>query len=609
MAMTAQSEPVSAEAPPGGSQQTRTVAPRQPAPSVWLVLHEPDDAGGSALASALERCLQRLGLASTAAQKGSSGPQVLAISSLALRMKSSWALRVDKGGTQCRLVLADGQVLDDAVLVGVVNRIGPVRAISSEAESCYQSSEWSALMLAWLFGLRCPVINRPRPMDPYPQLHDHAWWCRLASNAGLGISATNERNPIAWGLPSNSAACLVMGQQVVPDAAQAAAGWKPDLALTRALCRLAARAGRDMLTVHGDLDARGLWRFQYVESQPDVGAFGEAGEAALAQALRKETQHLETNTREVAIWQRPSALAQRAGLVAVLGRPAEGPCNLLLTALKRQGAPAVVLDQRRLGPPEAAWFNRLCDQEGKRVCLDRVHGLYLRPVDHRSLGLATEEEAAAAAHAHAWGAFAEWAPMVVVNPLSAMASNSSKPLQSQVLASLGFSIPPMLLTTSPLAVSAFEAEHGQLVFKSASGVRSIVCPLDAAARGRLEQVRHAPTLFQKRLHGTNLRVHVVGEAVFATEIDSGAIDYRYAGRDGAAAELRATQLPLQLEGLCRRAAEQLGLRFAGLDLMLAEDGQVYCFEVNPSPGYSWYEDATGQGISGALAALLSGQQA
>lgn len=568
---------------------------------VWLVLHAADDPDGPALAKALERGWQPAVCGSHRAE--AQQPRVLALSPLALRMRSHWALRVAPDGTHTRLRLANGQVLDDTALTGVVNRLGPVQHTGSDAESAYQASEWSALWLAWLHGLRCPVINRPRPADPYPQCHDNHWWRQRARQVGLRVDS----NPGVTDPTIHTADWLVIGQQITPVAPSDAPREAPDPALRSALCRLASIAGCDLLAVHGAMDGQGRWYFRYANAQPALRTLGEKGVAQLTRALQSVNVGSTGSAIEPPVWQRPPPATHRAGVVAVLGRATEGPCHLLLQALKRQGAQAVILDQRRLGPPEAAWFNSLRDQSGGAVRWERLNGLYLRPSDPRTLGLGTAETATAAAHTQAWSACAEWLPVTVVNRLSAMVSNSSKPLQSQVLAALGFAVPPMLLTTCPEAVSAFEAEHGPLVFKSASGVRSIVRPLDASARARLDHVRHSPTLFQKRLHGTNLRVHVVGEAVFATEIDSGAIDYRYAGRDGPAAELRAIELPLDLEGLCRRAAEHLGLHFAGLDLMLADDGQVYCFEVNPSPGYSWFEDATGQDISGALAALLSGR--
>jgi hypothetical protein len=48
----------------------------------------------------------------------------------------------------------------------------------------------------------------------------------------------------------------------------------------------------------------------------------------------------------------------------------------------------------------------------------------------------------------------------------------------------------------------------------------------------------------------------------------------------------------------------LGLVFAGIDLKITPDDRVFCFEVNPSPAYSYYENHTGQAISSAVAYCL-----
>jgi glutathione synthase/RimK-type ligase-like ATP-grasp enzyme len=188
-----------------------------------------------------------------------------------------------------------------------------------------------------------------------------------------------------------------------------------------------------------------------------------------------------------------------------------------------------------------------------------------------------------------------------------MHSNSSKPYQAQLIARAGFDVPATLVTNDPDAVRDFAAEHGALVYKSTSGIRSIVRRLDAAALARLERVRSLPTQFQAVVDGTDVRVHVVGERVFATEVRSQAVDYRYAARDGLDAELVATDVPDDVAQRCVRLAGELGLALAGVDLRRTPDGRWACFEVNPMPGYSFYESHTGQPISRALVAHLAGE--
>ena len=51
---------------------------------------------------------------------------------------------------------------------------------------------------------------------------------------------------------------------------------------------------------------------------------------------------------------------------------------------------------------------------------------------------------------------------------------------------------------------------------------------------------------------------------------------------------------------------ELDLPLCGIDLKRAVDGTFFCFEVNPSPAYSYYQDQTGQPIADALVDYLAG---
>jgi glutathione synthase/RimK-type ligase-like ATP-grasp enzyme len=47
------------------------------------------------------------------------------------------------------------------------------------------------------------------------------------------------------------------------------------------------------------------------------------------------------------------------------------------------------------------------------------------------------------------------------------------------------------------------------------------------------------------------------------------------------------------------------LPVAGIDLRRTPEGEWYCFEVNPSPAFTYYESRTGQPIGRAIAKLLA----
>jgi glutathione synthase/RimK-type ligase-like ATP-grasp enzyme len=99
---------------------------------------------------------------------------------------------------------------------------------------------------------------------------------------------------------------------------------------------------------------------------------------------------------------------------------------------------------------------------------------------------------------------------------------------------------------------------------------------------------------------------VVGEDVHATEIVSDALDYRYARRAGGTAELRAVELSSDAQEKCVALTRGLGLAFAGIDLKVTPAGEIFCFEVNPSPAFSFFEANTGQPIAASLARHLAG---
>ncbi len=193
----------------------------------------------------------------------------------------------------------------------------------------------------------------------------------------------------------------------------------------------------------------------------------------------------------------------------------------------------------------------------------------------------------------------------IVNRTSAMGSNGSKPYQAQLIKQAGFDIPETLITNDPEEVRAFRARHGRIVYKSISGVRSIVQVFSQDDDTRLDTVRWCPTQFQEFVDGVDVRVHVIGKTVFATEAWTDAVDYRYAAQQGRACTLVAVDLESELQEKCINLAAMLQLDFAGIDLRRCADGRIVCFEVNPCPAYSFYQQNTAQPIAKSLVQYLA----
>jgi glutathione synthase/RimK-type ligase-like ATP-grasp enzyme len=242
----------------------------------------------------------------------------------------------------------------------------------------------------------------------------------------------------------------------------------------------------------------------------------------------------------------------------------------------------------------------LCTITGQREHLRAMTGALVRP----QAALTTREAAKAY---HLLNAWTELADACVMNRPAAAATNRSKPFQLALIAAAGFATPDTLVTTDPECVREFWAHHGRVIYKSVSGIRSIVAELHAHDEDRIEDVAACPTQFQQYVDGIDYRVHVVDDLVLACRITSDATDYRYAATSGGFASLAACQLPPDVASRCVELTRGLGLRLAGVDLRLDASGEWWCFEVNTAPGFIWFEQQTGLPIAATIAETLAGR--
>lgn len=308
-------------------------------------------------------------------------------------------------------------------------------------------------------------------------------------------------------------------------------------------------------------------------------------------------------------------------MILMCGIPSETPLRMVADQLDVLGVGYTWFNQRRFHEYALEWeivggeVRGLLTLGAQRHRLEDVIGVYVRLMDDRVLPeLAAEPENSPLRHRcralhDTLFNWYEVASARVVNRAEPQGSNSSKPYQAQLILKHGFWVPETLITNDPDLVRRFHTEHGEIVFKSISGARSIVRQLTDADLARLDHIRWCPVQFQAYIPGTNVRVHTIGREAFATELISDATDYRYAAQQGGKTALAATELSDELIEGCVNLAAELRLPFAGIDLKIAPDGRVYCFEVNPSPAYSYYEAHTGQPIALALARYLSGLSA
>jgi glutathione synthase/RimK-type ligase-like ATP-grasp enzyme len=187
-----------------------------------------------------------------------------------------------------------------------------------------------------------------------------------------------------------------------------------------------------------------------------------------------------------------------------------------------------------------------------------------------------------------------------VNPPQAVGLHRYKFHQLKLLKAANIRVPDSLMTNDPEALLAFYEKHqGRVICKPLyQGLLLHRLTKADLAPERIERLRESPLLFQEYIEGTDIRVHVVGEETFASEVVSELFNYK---TDFFS---RPVEIPDSIRELSIRAARVLGLVLAGIDFRRTETGEYVMFEGNPSPQYLVFEDQCGYPISDALATNL-----
>jgi glutathione synthase/RimK-type ligase-like ATP-grasp enzyme len=354
--------------------------------------------------------------------------------------------------------------------------------------------------------------------------------------------------------------------------------------------KIAARDITEVLNRLSYLEPRDLNGIAH-DDRPYVAAEMNAFLVALLDSLNPPAQVAPVRTR-------PSPTGSH---ILLWGLPADRPLSRVHEELRRLNAPVWLLDQRDVLDTKVC--GRQVHVRGESFSLDEVKSVYLRCYDSTQLPHVLERSEEARRYAaEVDAAITRWLETTaafLVSPFDAMSANDSKPYQLRAIAEFGWRIPATLITTDPHAARDFWKRHGDVIYKSISGIRSRVSRLSPGHESRLEDVTSCPTQFQEFIPGTDYRVHVVGRDAFACQVLSQGDDYRY-----TEAEYIACQLPLEIEKRCCRMSAAMRLPVSGIDLRQTPDGDWVCFEVNPSPGFTAYEDITGQPIAAAIARLL-----
>jgi glutathione synthase/RimK-type ligase-like ATP-grasp enzyme len=301
-------------------------------------------------------------------------------------------------------------------------------------------------------------------------------------------------------------------------------------------------------------------------------------------------------------------------MILLWGSTNDRPLAEVRRVLQERSEPVLLVDQLRpleleieltVSGAVDGWIG----SAGEIVAMRRLRAAYARPHEWRLVRSALEPCHDERIRRRAFlGQDALWswldvASIPVVNRPRAMGGCSAKPYQASMLAAAGFAVPETLVTSDRDAAERFWERHCTVVYKSISSARSIVSRITPEHRERLRDLQWCPVQFQAYVPGIDHRVHVVGEQVHCTQIRSAADDYRYAARSGEGVRLQPTSLPDDCAQRCVDLTRRMDLLVAGIDLRLTPDGTWYCFEVNPSPAFAFY-DGPERSVAHALATYL-----
>ncbi len=198
-----------------------------------------------------------------------------------------------------------------------------------------------------------------------------------------------------------------------------------------------------------------------------------------------------------------------------------------------------------------------------------------------------------------------------VDPPEHVEAAEHKPWQLALAQRAGLAVPRTCITSDPKEARAFVdgLRPHRAVFKALSAARADwreTRIVRAEERRKLGLVRYAPIIFQEYVEGVDVRVTVVGQRVFAAEIDARSTRYPTDFRlDFERARVEPVRLLARLEKAILRLVGALGLSCAAVDLRRDERGRYFFLEANPSGQWLFVEQRTGQPITEAVASLLA----
>lgn len=201
-----------------------------------------------------------------------------------------------------------------------------------------------------------------------------------------------------------------------------------------------------------------------------------------------------------------------------------------------------------------------------------------------------------------------------VNPPEATDRAERKVYQLRIAEKHGLRVPSTIVSTDIEGIANFADREGLVICKPIS--QGLISSGEGAYAVHTHGVTHReiveastlsgiPTLLQQRVpKGTDVRVTVIGAAVFAVDIvtaPDSPVDWR-ASREGLT--YRVCELPDEIERACQSLMKGLGITYGAFDFIRTEKSEWFFLEVNPAGEWAWLDVELGLSMRDALIDLL-----
>ena len=309
-------------------------------------------------------------------------------------------------------------------------------------------------------------------------------------------------------------------------------------------------------------------------------------------------------------------------MILVISYPGEEHTAQVVNHLTQAGREVVQIDLADFPVHRAIEFSWsdtqqpafLMEHEGRRVNLAEASAVWWRRVTgfavDPALGTGERSTFAFSETSQALDGMLESLACPWMNPRQADTAAHHKPYQWSIAHELGLKLPRTLVTSDAQAARAFidSVCPAKVVFKAfLAAVQEWreTRLVEQEDLDRLDLVRYAPVIFQEYVPGVDLRITMVGDEIFAAEIDARHTSYEVDMRMVVGeAKVAAVTLPSTVQEQLRQLQRRLGLVYGAIDMRRNEAGEYIFLEVNPAGQWLFVEQRTGLPISRALADYL-----